>query len=122
MMHGIRLAAFVLTAFAALPASAQEACNVPYAPVLPEGATANRDQILEMRDAVSAFITVSDGYQGCLAIYLTQQEEAARRENREVDGAIRASLLARADSNQREKERIGQAFNQAVRAYNQANE
>ncbi len=122
MIHGIRLAALVLTAFAALPASAQEACNVPYAPVLPEGATADRDQILEMRDAVTAFITESDEYQGCLSIILTQQEEDARRENREVDGAIRASLLARADANQREKERIGQAFNEAVRAYNQANE
>ena len=119
MIRGICLTAVALFAFAA-PVMAQDACVVPYAPTIPNGTSATRDQILSARDSVTAFLKASDDYQNCLRVYLEQQTAIATRESREVDGAIRASVLAKNDSNQREKERIGAEFNAAVRAFNAA--
>jgi hypothetical protein len=119
MKRGICLtAAFIVLSF---PAVAQDSCVVPYAPTVPKGETATRDQILSTRDLVMAFIKASDDYQNCLRVYLDQQEQLAAREQRQVEAAVRASVLAKGDANQREKERTGIELNAAVRAYNAAN-
>jgi hypothetical protein len=118
MIRGISLAAAVL--FLAVPAMAQDACVVPYAPTVPNGETATRDQILATRDLVMAFIKASDDYQNCLRVYLDQETATAARESRQVDAALRASVIAKGDASQREKERTGTELNNAVRAYNTA--
>lgn len=119
MMRGLVLCALALAALAG-PAMAGEACIVPFSPTIPNGATATRDQILNTRDLVTAFIKASDDYQSCLNLYLQQQEEAAQRSREPVDPAIKAGILAKGEANQREKVRVGDEFNIAVRAFNTA--
>jgi hypothetical protein len=119
MRRGIYLG--IALALYGVPALAQDSCVVPYAPTVPQGASATREQILSTRDLVMAFIKASDDYQNCLRVYLDQQTQLAAREQRQVDAALRASVLAKADANQREKERTGTELNAAVRAYNTAN-
>jgi hypothetical protein len=119
MLRAVSLAAVAV--LLAMPAMAQDTCVVPYAPTIPKGETATRDQILSTRDLVMAFIKASDDYQNCLRVYLDQQTALAARENRPVDATIRASAEARGAANQREKERTGAELNAAVRAFNAAN-
>lgn len=119
MMRRLCLAAVALVGFAS-PAIAQENCVVPYAPTVPKGATATREQVNTTRNEVMAFLKASDQYQVCLKLYLDQETANAARERRQVDAAVRASILAKNDANQRDKERTGAELNAAVRAYNTA--
>jgi len=121
MRQSIRLAVLLVAGCVTSAAWAQDSCNVPYAPVVPAGEGATRAQILQARDDVTAFISQSDQYQNCLQLYLQQQEAAAQSSNRPMNESVRSGIMAKAAANQREKERVGVAFNQAVRAYNTAN-
>jgi hypothetical protein len=121
MIRGICLSVAALVAFA-VPAMAQDACVTPYAPTVPDGATATKEQILSTRDQVMAFLKASDDYQQCLKLYLDQQIAAAAkdRDKKEIDPALKKSIVDKADSNQREKVRTGTELNTAVRTFNAA--
>ena len=119
MLRGISLTAALL--LFAVPAMAQDNCVVPYAPSVPKGDTATREQILSTRDLVTAFIKASDDYQRCLLIVVQREEQAAANEKRAVNSVLLASLDAKASANQREKVRTGEELNAAVRAFNAAN-
>jgi hypothetical protein len=101
-------------------ASAQENCSAPFAPVVPDGATTSESELTAVRDQVMAFVRDSDSYQSCLGVYLRQMAAEAQREQEPVNEAVRSSMLARGAANQREKERVGEEFNNAVRAFNEA--
>jgi hypothetical protein len=121
MIRGICLSVAALVAFAA-PAMAQDTCVTPYAPTVPDGTTASKEQILSARDQVMAFLKASDDYQACLKLYLEQQVAAAARDKdkKEIDPALRKAILDKGESNQREKVRTGTELNTAVRAFNAA--
>jgi hypothetical protein len=119
MLRGISLTAALL--LLAVPAMAQDNCVVPYAPSVPKGETATREQILSTRDLVTAFIKASDDYQRCLLIVVQQEEQAAASEKRAANAVLLASLEAKQAANQREKVRTGEELNAAVRAWNTAN-
>ena len=104
-----------------LPAMAQENCVVPYAPTIPKGETATRDQIVEAQNQVMAFIKASDEYQRCLLVYMNQEDATAASEKRLPNAAIKLSLTAKGDANQREKVRVGTEYNNASRAWRAAN-
>lgn len=104
----------------AAPAMAQDPCIIPYSPTVPKGETATQEQINASRDEVRKFIAVSDEYQGCLQTYITGQEAAAKRDNKLFEPNVRAAIVAKGDSNQREKERVGNEFNATLRAFRAA--
>ena|SRR5579862_756356 len=78
------LAAAALAAIAALPAAARE-CTAPGpAPAIPDGTTANADQMKSARDGVQSYVNVLQDYQDCLESNIkhapkeTKQEELQR--------------------------------------------
>jgi hypothetical protein len=83
----------------ALPALAAPRCEEPYAPELGDTANATKPQIATMRDDVKTFIAASDIYQTCLA------------KLSKTDLAFAPQALRLIAANQRNKERIGKAFN-----------
>jgi hypothetical protein len=115
---------FCLTAVAlviyAAPAMAQDTCTTPYAPTVPNGATATRDQITAARNQVMAFLKAADEYQACLKVSLEQEAQTAIRERREPHAALIASIHAKDAANMREKVRTGNELNAAIRAFNAA--
>jgi len=119
MIRGLCLSAVAFVALAT-PALADDGCVTPYAPTVPAGGKATTEQMKTASDEVKAFLKASDDFQNCLALYLQQQTAAAQKEKKELDPTIKASVLAKGDANQREKERVGGEFNAAVRAYKAA--
>ena len=119
MMRRFCLTAVALIACAA-PAMAQETCTVPYAPTVPNGATATREEISAARNQVMAFIKAADEYQVCLRASLDQENATAARERRQPHAALIASIHAKDQANMREKVRTGNELNAAIRAFNAA--
>ena len=120
MTPRIFLSAVLLVALAT-PALADDPCGpLPAAPAVPDGKTASKDQILAARTDVTAFLKTSDQYQGCLKTYLDQKTQEAAKDKNSVDPSVKAGVLAKADSNQRDKVRVGNDFNKAVTAFNAA--
>jgi len=80
-------------------------CGLPTPPPAIDGATATRDEMLAARKAVVAFIEDSDQYEACV--------KAKMQGNPQLE-ALYSSLVA---FNKEQKERVGRAFNDAVRVY-----
>ncbi len=120
MMIGTTALIFVGVVMFAAPAMAQDPCVVTYSPTVPKGETATQEQINASRDEVRKFIAVSDEYQGCLQTYIAGQEVAAKRDSKLFEPNVRAAIVAKGDSNQREKERVGNEFNATLRAFRAA--
>jgi hypothetical protein len=99
-------------------AHAQSNCIAPFAPTVPDGATATQEDMDKVRGEVLAFLSDSDSYQSCILVYIRQMEEEARRKDEPVSQGDRAELVRLANANQRLKERTGEAFNVAVRTFN----
>ena len=121
MIRGLCLSAIALVALAT-PAFADDGCVTPYASTVPDGAKATTEQLKTALDEVKAFLKASDDYQNCLLLYLQQQtaEAKASKDKKDIDPTIKASALAKGDANQREKERVGNEYNTAARAYKAA--
>lgn len=114
----MRRAAFAFVAALALtgPAFAVgEECQEPYGPVLPNAASTTKTELRAIKAEVEAFIRDSDGYQACLWHLIDQKDKKGKPVLSESD---RTKLRRRADSNQAEKEAIGNGYNDLVRAVN----
>jgi hypothetical protein len=115
--------AAILTAGAMLglagPALAAD-CVRPEAPAAVDGATATMEQLLAAKAAVTAFITASDTYQTCLIDDLDAQKKAAKASKTKLDPAASKDADAKMSANQADKERVGQSFNAAAKAYKAA--
>jgi hypothetical protein len=116
MVRSLVLSAVAVLVLAS-PASAQNSCVQPYAPTVPNGTAANKDQMLAAQNEVKTFIRDSDAYQECILRDVRGQREAARRDQKTLDPAIEEAALRRINANQREKERVGAEYNAAVRAH-----
>jgi len=130
MIRQICLSTVVLAALAGPAFAAQDKCAAPIAPAMPsDGKTATAaDMSQAAKDAV-AFIKDSDQYQLCLKAALDDDDKQLKAidPKHDQDGAIRKGLLAeqkdinaKADTSQKEKERVGKAYNTAAAAYKSA--
>jgi hypothetical protein len=127
-MTGVRMRNLVCLSVAALvllavPASAQD-CVVPYAPTVPSGTTATREQILAARDEVTAFLKASEDYQMCLTTHLEQRLDEARRYPRDnppqAVETLKKATANKINASKRELGRTGDEINAAIRAFNEA--
>jgi hypothetical protein len=84
------------------PAAAEPRCAQPYAPVIKASASATAQEMAALREDVRSFMAASDIYQQCVL-------------SRGGASDIRLS------ANQAQKVRVGQQFNEVVRAYRKAN-
>lgn len=110
----MRRAAFALiAAFALTPAALanMDRCQEPFGPVLPKAASVTADQLADAKAEVLQFIKDSDAYQACLLASMHDPEAKL------TDGQ-KATLNRRIESNQREKEAIGDEYNGLVRTVN----
>ena len=119
MTRGICLTAVAL-AMLASPAFAQDKCSAPIAPVVPDGKTATVAQLVQANKDVVAFIKSSDDFQNCLVSDLAAATEAAKGDKKGLDPAIKKAIEEKGDANQKEKERVGKAYNAAAAAYKAA--
>jgi len=119
MKRGIWLSAAAL-AFLAPPAFAQDMCMSPPAPVVPDGKTAEASALIQAQKDVVAFIKASDEYQNCLLAQISALEKTAKDAKMPVDAAAKKALETKGDANQKDKERVGKAYNAAAVAYKAA--
>jgi hypothetical protein len=119
MVRSLALSAVALALLTA-PASAQNSCVQPYAPRIPNGTAATKDQMLTAQNEVKTFIRDSDAYQECILRDVRGQREAARRDQKTLDPSIEEAAMRRINTNQREKERVGAEYNATVKAYSDA--
>lgn len=119
MTRGIFLSAVAFTVLAS-PAFAQDRCSAPIAPVVPDGKTATVTQLVQANKDVVAFIKASDEYQNCLLADLQAQVDQAKSDKKDLNPAIKKAIEAKGDANQKEKERVGKAYNTAATAYKAA--
>jgi hypothetical protein len=121
MKRGIWLSAAAL-AFLASPAfaQAQDMCMAPPAPVVPNGRTEEASALVQAQKDVVAFIKASDEYQNCLLAEISAVDKAAKDSKTPIDPAIKKGLEAKGDANQKEKERVGKAYNASAAAYKAA--
>ena len=118
----IRSIAWMAAVFcvAAGPAFAGNQCVQPYAPTIPNGATATKEQMLSAQDEVKGFLAASDNYQECIILDIKNQRDALAREQKTLDQTVADAANAQIAANQREKNRVGAEYNAAVQAYTAA--
>jgi hypothetical protein len=115
------LKTFALTAAVALcsaaPAWAESACQEPIAPAAVDGNTATADQLHMAVLDVKTFIKQSDDYQDCLWKELKDQQDAAKRDKKDLDPSAAQGVQDKVKSNQALKERVGNEYNAAATTY-----
>ncbi len=102
----------------ALPAAAQSMCAEPIAPAAIDGNTATGDQIKAALADVKTFLKQSDDYQSCLYKELNDAKAKALRDKKDLDPTLEPAVVAKVQSNQALKEKVGAEFNAAAIAYN----
>lgn len=102
------------------PVFAQDKCQSPVAPKVPDGKTANVAELVQTNKDVVGFIKASDDYQNCLLTEVAALEKEAKENKKSVDSSVRKALEAKGDANQKEKERVGKEYNTAAAAYKSA--
>jgi hypothetical protein len=95
-------------------------CVQPQAPAPVDGSTATMEQLLAAKTAVTEFIKASDAFQTCVIDDIAAQKKAAKAAKTKFDPAIAKAADAKVSANQADKERVGQAFNTAAKAYKAA--
>lgn len=118
-MKKIMLAAVLMLGSAA-PALAQSACTEPAAPAAVDGTTATADQIRAAIAAAKGFIAQSDVYQECLGKEVEAAKAQAAADKKPFDQSIADTAMAKADANQKEKEKVGADINASIGVYKKA--
>jgi hypothetical protein len=112
--------AILICGFAFLPGRAgmaQEACVEPPAPAPVNGAQVNEEQMRAAMAAARNFIAQSDVYQACLASTVDAAKTQATADGKPLDPAVESTAKAKADANQKVKERVGVEINTAISVY-----
>ena len=121
MTRGLLLtAAFVILAGPAFAQAFEDKCAAPIAPVVPDGKTAAVPQLTQAANDVKNYIKASDDYQACLLAEINTYETQAKGTKQGIDPNIRKTLEAKGDTNQKDKERLGAAYNKSVGDYRAA--
>lgn len=92
-----------------------DSCQEPFGPVLPKAASVTEAQLASIKDEVVTFIKDSDAYQACL---VAAMNTADRSKDEKMSDGEKAAINRRIASNQREKEAIGNGYNELVRVVN----
>jgi hypothetical protein len=120
----MKSAMFLIAAAAvalAMPAMAQDACARPAAPtVTADAASATMEQLVATKTEVGKFMTDSDAYQSCVIASVTAQRADAKKNKVKFDNAIAKAADKDIAANQADKERVGKAFNAALKSYKAA--
>ncbi len=114
--------AILVCGFALLPGRAglaQEACVEPQAPAPVDGAQVSEEQMRAAAAAARSFIAQSDVYQACLTNLVEAAKTQATADGRPLDPTVVSDAKARADANQKVKERVGAEINTAIGLYKQ---
>jgi hypothetical protein len=119
MSKSIILAAALL-AVSAAPVLAQSTCTAPIAPAAVDGATATIEQVRGAVKDAKDFIAQSDVYQTCIGKELDDAKAKAAADKVPFDKSIATAAMAKADDNQKMKEKVGAEANGAVQAYKKA--
>lgn len=98
---------------------AQEACAEPPQPAPVDGAQVSEQQMRAAADAARNFIAQSDVYQACLANALNAARTEASARGKPLDPGLETVLRAKADANQKVKEKVGFEINTAMDVYKQ---
>ena len=98
---------------------AQESCAEPQEPAPIDGAQVSEDQMRAAAAAARSFIAQSDVYQACLANAVDAAKTQATADGKPPDPALESDAKAKADANQKVKERVGAEINTAISAYKQ---
>jgi hypothetical protein len=95
------------------------ACDYPERPVIPDGSTASKDDLLAAKSSVQDFIADVDDYLTC--IETEEKAAAAEMDNPSPEELQRRDdmLNKKFDAANEEKVLLGEQFNQQIRAYNQ---
>jgi len=108
-------AAALFFAGAALADQPWDRCQEPFGPLAPDPSVATAADMAQAKKEVEAFIRDSDAYQECLLFAMDDRK--AKKEDKLSPGQ-KAQMQRMIESNQREKEMIGNEYNEAVRAFN----
>jgi hypothetical protein len=114
--------AILACAFALAPGStgvAQDACVEPAQPAPVDGAQVSEDQMRAAAAGARNFIAQSDVYQACLANVLDAAKTQASADGQPLDPNLEVTIKAKADANQKVKERVGIEINTAISVYKQ---
>jgi hypothetical protein len=109
--------AFILLIGGALPAAAQSNCQMPIAPVAPDGKTSTQAQLMAAAGDARAFISQSDVYQQCLVDSVKAQKDQAAKDKTTFDTSIEADAMKKIKMNQDEKVKVGGDINTAITAF-----
>ena len=119
-MRSALAVAILVCGFAFLPGRAgmaQDACVEPPAPAPVDGAQVNEEQMRVAMAAARNFIAQSDVYQACLAGAVDAAKTQAAADSKPLDPAVESIAKAKADANQKVKERVGLEINTAISVY-----
>lgn len=104
------------------PALAQEACTRPEAPKIDsKAAAASMEALTAAREQTQAFIKASDDYQTCVLEAAKAKKAEADAKKQPFDQAIARRAQKQVSDNQAEKERVGKAYNEAVKVFKASN-
>lgn len=104
------------------PALAQEACTRPEAPAIdPQAAAASVEALASAKQQTVDFIKASDAFQECVLADAKARKDEAKAKKIAFDPAIADRAKREVSANQSDKEKVGAAFNAAVKAYKAAN-
>lgn len=113
-----KLIGIVMTSLVLCLPALSFACDYPERPTLPNGNTASKDDMISAQAAVKEFLGAVDEYLVCIE----QEEKDAVADIPDLDESEvkrRDELLTkRFDAANEEKFRVGEEWNQQVRAYN----
>ena len=84
-----------------------------------DGAQVSEQQMRAAADAARNFIAQSDVYQACLADALSAARTQAAADRKPLDPGLETTLKAKADANQKVKEKVGVEINMAIDVYKQ---
>ena len=95
------------------------ACDYPARPAIPDGSTANKEDLLAAKSSVQEFIAAVDEYLTC--IESAEKAAVADLDNPSPEELQRRDemLNAKFDAANEEKVLLGEQFNQQIRAYNE---
>ncbi len=120
ILSGAALAVIFAAGFSAAASAATTTCVEPFAPAIPNGATATKDQLLGVQDDVHAFLKSSDDYTNCMKLDFKRQTDDMKRKGLDPDPKFATDIVARINQSQEDKTRVGNDFNAAVKAYTAA--
>jgi hypothetical protein len=94
------------------------ACDYPERPVIPDGSTAGKEELLAAKDAIQQYMADVDVYLQC--IENEEKAAAAELDNPSPEEIQRREemLNKKFDAANEEKALLGEQFNQQIRLYN----